>query len=59
MQVSNLLVVILLLVVIWQSHVAGAAYAHESKNKRLQTFARVRSLFSVLVAIFLVVLAWK
>ena len=59
MQLSNILIAIFLVVVIWQSHVAGAAYARDSTNRRMQAFAKIRSVFSVLLAMFVVVLAWK
>jgi hypothetical protein len=59
MQLSNFVVIFLLVAIIWQAHVAGAAYASDKSNIKIQNFARFRSVLSIALAVMVVVFSWK
>jgi hypothetical protein len=59
MQLSNIIIVFLLVVVIWNSHLAGAAYTRVKKDTNLTNFAIGRSFISVVIGALIVFLSWK
>ena len=59
MQFSNILIPILLIMLTWNSHVAGAALARQADNTRMKNVAVGRSIFSIAIGALVVFLAWK
>jgi|InoplaM3SPM_1038593.scaffolds.fasta_scaffold65429_1 hypothetical protein len=59
MQISNIVIPVLLFGMIWNSHLAGAAYKAADHDNRLKRFAIGRSFASMIIAIVIVVMAWK
>jgi len=59
MQVSNILIVLFLILLIWNSHLAGAAYVNAKGEKRIERYAKGRSVVSLVLAVVIVTVAWK
>jgi hypothetical protein len=59
MQISNLLIIFLMVIIIWNSHVAGAAYCHPDFNSRLKKVAIAKSVFSIVLGCAVAFISWK